>query len=184
MLTRHGVPVPGWVPQPLTPNQQADADLVANLREREAPSWALGEPASAALRDEANRLHHLSHGRSAEASAIRAEIGRLMETATPGGARPPIAQTGLGAQTPRDAGDVVTTRPMAGRVPDLPSSHRPGPVVAPSARSLGHEPPIIWVARHSDYDGPLVLRPEHLACNISKHGRPDWESVDVEPEDE
>ena len=47
----------------------------------------------------------------------------------------------------------------------------------PDSRSetIGHEPPIAWMLRHPDYEGDLVLRPEHLSCNVRKQARPDWE---------
>ena len=45
----------------------------------------------------------------------------------------------------------------------------------PLAESLGHEPPLAWAARHPEYTGPYVLRPEHWACNAHKRARPDWE---------
>jgi hypothetical protein len=38
-----------------------------------------------------------------------------------------------------------------------------------------HEPPLRWLRDHPDYDGPLVLRPSHPACNLAKGKRPDWE---------
>jgi hypothetical protein len=43
------------------------------------------------------------------------------------------------------------------------------------ASSLGHEPPLAWVRRHPEYEGPLTLRPEHWGCNLRKKARPDWE---------
>jgi hypothetical protein len=45
----------------------------------------------------------------------------------------------------------------------------------PLAGTVGHEPPIAWMVRHPEYDGPLVLRPEHWSCNLAKNDRPDWE---------
>jgi hypothetical protein len=45
----------------------------------------------------------------------------------------------------------------------------------PLGATLGHEPPIAWLALHPEYDGPLVLRPEHWCCNMAKGTRPDWE---------
>jgi hypothetical protein len=44
----------------------------------------------------------------------------------------------------------------------------------PRFGSRGHEPPIAWLLRNPDYTGPLVLRPEHYACNKRKHDKPDW----------
>ena len=43
------------------------------------------------------------------------------------------------------------------------------------AETNGHEPPIAWVRRHPEYDGPLLVRPEHAVCNLTKQTRPDWE---------
>jgi len=45
----------------------------------------------------------------------------------------------------------------------------------PQGETIGHEPPIAWMAAHPEYDGPLLLRPEHWACNAAKGDRPDWE---------
>jgi hypothetical protein len=47
----------------------------------------------------------------------------------------------------------------------------------PEGRSetIGHEPPIAWMLRHPEYDGALVLRPEHSSCNLKKSAKPDWE---------
>ena len=45
----------------------------------------------------------------------------------------------------------------------------------PMAATLGHEPPVAWMLRHPDYEGPLVIRPEHWSCNNAKSDRPDWE---------
>jgi uncharacterized membrane protein YkoI len=47
----------------------------------------------------------------------------------------------------------------------------------PDARSetIGHEPPVAWMLRHPEYDGTLILRPEHASCNIRKSDKPDWE---------
>ena len=45
----------------------------------------------------------------------------------------------------------------------------------PLAETDGHEPPIRWAAKHPDYDGCYVLRPEHSRCNKRKGARPDWE---------
>lgn len=53
--------------------------------------------------------------------------------------------------------------------------HGPGGQRDPMAGVYGHEPPIAWMLRHPDYDGLLVLRPEHWLCNAKKHARPDWE---------
>lgn len=41
--------------------------------------------------------------------------------------------------------------------------------------SEGHEPPLIWAARHPEYEGTYILRPEHFGCNSRKGSRPDWE---------
>jgi hypothetical protein len=43
--------------------------------------------------------------------------------------------------------------------------------------TLGHEPPLAWLALHPEYSGPLVLRTEHWFCNVSKGAHPDWELV-------
>lgn len=161
---------PGWVPQPLAPGQQADADLVASLERTNAPSWVLSEPASAALRDEGNRLILLSHGRSAEARAIRAEIARLAALA---GRVSRQDSRRRRRETPGTWSRLVPW-PSTCQVCRLPID----PVFAwphPLSESLGHEPPIFWATRHPDYDGPRVLRPEHLACNMTKRDRPDWE---------
>lgn len=47
---------------------------------------------------------------------------------------------------------------------------------ADMVETIGHEPPVAWMLEHPDYDGPLILRPEHWACNIRKHAHPDWEN--------
>ena len=84
---------------------------------------------------------------------------------------------------------MAAARPVAIHLSGLRSTSRlqrlwPDPL----SESLGHEPPIRWVARHPDYDGPRVLRPEHLACNMAKHVRPDWEmptdSLDASMDDD
>jgi hypothetical protein len=48
---------------------------------------------------------------------------------------------------------------------------------APMAETVGHEPPITWLLRHPEYEGPLTVRPEHYGCNGRKRNRPDWELV-------
>src|ERR1035437_2108609 len=45
----------------------------------------------------------------------------------------------------------------------------------PMGETIGHEPPICWLERHPEYDGPRIERPEHLSCNMHKHQKPDWE---------
>jgi hypothetical protein len=45
----------------------------------------------------------------------------------------------------------------------------------PLAETVGHEPPLSWLRSHLDWDGSLILRPEHWACNMAKNRRPDWE---------
>jgi hypothetical protein len=47
----------------------------------------------------------------------------------------------------------------------------------PLTEALGHEPPATGAAHHPEYDGPRVLRPEHLACDIGKRYRADWEML-------
>lgn len=168
---------PGWIPQPLTPRQQADADLVANLRRASPPSWAVGDPAIEALRDEANRLFHLKHGRSPQARAIGEEEGRLRELANRLSRQDSRRRR---RETPGSWPRLVpwpSTCQVCGRPLD-PSVEWPDPL----SESLGHEPPIFWVARHPDYDGPRVLRPEHLICNMAKRTRPDWE-MPADPQD-
>jgi hypothetical protein len=41
---------PGWVPQPLTPNQQADVELVSSLISANEPSWSRTDPPPTAPR--------------------------------------------------------------------------------------------------------------------------------------
>lgn len=76
-----------------------------------------------------------------------------------------------------------TTCAVCGQAID-PERRHPDPL----AQVLDHEPPIAWVRDHDDYDGPLVLRPTHAACNASKGKQPDWcltferlEGVRLEP---
>jgi hypothetical protein len=159
---------PGWVPQPLTPNQQADKELCASLDQTNDPSWSRSDPAHAALYDEANRLIPLSHGRSAQARAIRAEITRLMSLASRLGhedARRRRRETpGTWARLdPWPATCQICSLPID------PALTWPNPL----SESLGHEPPIFWALTHPEYDGPHVLRPEHLACNVGKGAHPD-----------
>ena len=45
----------------------------------------------------------------------------------------------------------------------------------PASESIGHEPPIAWVSARPEYEGTLVLRPEHLICNKRKGARRDAE---------
>lgn len=46
----------------------------------------------------------------------------------------------------------------------------------PRSQTIGHEPPVAWMLRHPEYDGPLILRPEHWGCNARKGSRPDWDA--------
>lgn len=161
---------PGWVAQPLTPGQQADADLVGSLGRADRPSWARSDPVRAALYDEGNRLILLSHGRSAEARAIRAEIARIMVLASRMSRQDARRRR---RETPGTWSRLLPW-PAACQVCGLPID----PALAwpnPLSESLGHEPPIFWTGRHPDYDGPRVLRPEHLGCNLAKRDRPDWD---------
>jgi hypothetical protein len=168
---------PGWVPQPLTPGQQADADLVASLVQANGPSWSHTDSARAALYDEANRLIPLSHGRSPEAHAIRSEITRLMTLASRMGRQDSRRRRREApGNWPR-----LDPWPSACQACGLPIDRaRTWP--DPLSESLGHEPPIVWTVRHPDYEGRRVLRPEHLVCNLAKHDRPDWEILTNPPE--
>lgn len=47
----------------------------------------------------------------------------------------------------------------------------------PFGETIGHEPPVAWLMAHPEHDGPLVLRPEHWACNSAKRDKPDWETL-------
>ena len=161
---------PGWTAQPLTPNQQADADYVDSLRRKSAPSWTLNDPTYAAIQDEMNRLIDLSHGQSSQARAIRAEISRLGALAS----RLSRQETRRRRRETPGTWSRMTPWPSTCSVCHLPidaAVRWPQPL----SESLGHEPPIAWIRDHLDYEGPLVLRPEHLACNLAKHDLPDWE---------
>ena len=74
----------------------------------------------------------------------------------------PFAWTRL---APWPSGCGICGRPFEGSFP------------SPLAETLGHEPPIAWMRAHPEYDGPLLIRPEHWACNIRKGARPDWEAA-------
>jgi hypothetical protein len=159
---------PGWIPQPLTPSQQADVDLCASLDQTNGPSWSRFDPTRAALYDEANRLIPLSHGRSAEARAVRAEITRLQVLASR------LGREGARRRRRETPGTWARLDPWPATcqvcgLPIDPALAWPNPL----SESLGHEPPIFWALRHQQDDGPRVLRPEHLACNVAKGVRPD-----------
>lgn len=64
---------------------------------------------------------------------------------------------------------------LCGRPIDPSEVHGPGRGRHnPLAETLGHEPPIGWLAANPSYNGPLVIRPEHWSCNSAKRDKPDW----------
>lgn len=168
---------PGWVPQTLTERQRASFDQHATWLAGRPPSWATSDPTAAAMRDEASRLHPMAYGRSREARALRAEITRLYQEAS---RRSRQESRRRRRETP-GAWVRMVPWPVECQVCQGPID----PALAwpdPRSGSLGHEPPVYWVARHPEYAGALTLRPEHLACNLMKRDRPDWELP--EPSDE
>jgi hypothetical protein len=159
---------PGWTPQALTPSQQADLDLCAGLDNTTVPSWCRCDPTRAALYDEASRLIPLSHGTSAQARAVRAEITRLQVLASRLGRQDARRRRRETPGTWARLDPWPATCQVCGQGIDHALAW-PNPF----SESLGHEPPISWALGHPEYDGPLVLRPEHLACNVAKGARPD-----------